>query len=110
MACICSTSGSPGSDTCPGSSLEMVHSTSMPVKEMLENHLFQSLCCDSVSVAGLPDHAIRHFKPCLLVDKALSDVSSCSGDKGDSYLAFSWDFEDRSCGNLHTTASREESI
>lgn len=83
MGFKCSTSLTPpDSGTHAGCAPETVQSASLPTREMLEDHLLlptleqllQSLCCESLSVAGLPDHAIRHFKPCLLVAKALSDV------------------------------------
>jgi len=72
----------PGSGTPAGCALEMVHSTSLSMREMPENHLLlptlekllQSLCCETFSVAGLPGHVVRHFEPCLSVAKALSDV------------------------------------
>ena len=64
----------PGSGTPAGCALEMVHSTSLSMREMPENHLLlptpekflQSLCCETFSVAGLPGHVVRHLnRACL---------------------------------------------
>lgn len=118
MGLKCSTSCSPGSSTHTGCVLELVHSASLPMRGTHQYHLLlpsleqllQSLCCETLRVAGLPGHAIRHFKPCLLVAKALSDVPSWAGDKGDSYLAFARDFEDIGAVGVYTPLQAENKL